>query len=245
MRAGHNLDVYEVVETIEKMYNNLKADIELNTPDSYTSVTNQRRVGDNKDEKIGGIDMSKLESLASRLKGFDNGKLDSLTSVITKRAEGATKTIHQHEKEIEEEVQHLKEDVVRDVQGHKARLDREAKEREAQVRAAIHEGKQVAKNGIEEQREKLDHSVEEQHVRALEMVGGTARAAQEGIDSTTSHATGSISNLVREISDIHQTAVTSGRTAAAQQIRSLAQRLGGHDDKREERRPEAGKSEKG
>ncbi|KAI0447352.1 hypothetical protein F4803DRAFT_499271 [Xylaria telfairii] len=240
MRPGHNLDVYEVVETIEKMYNNLKADIELNTPDSYTSVTNQRRVGDNKDEKIGGIDMSKLESLASRLKGFDNSKLESLTSGITKRAEGVTKTIHQHEKEIEEEVQHLKEEVVRDVQGHKARLDREAKEREAQVRAAIHEGKQVAKNGVEEHTEKLDHSVKEQHVRALEMIGDTGQAAQEGINSTTSHATGSISNLVREISDIHQTAVTSGRTAAAQQIRSLAQRLAGHDDKR----PEAGKSEK-
>ncbi|KAI8954787.1 hypothetical protein F4801DRAFT_531600 [Xylaria longipes] len=236
MRPGHNLDVYEVVETIERMYNNLKADIELNTPDSYTSVTNQLRVGGNKDEKIGGIDMSKLESLASKLKGFDNSKLDSLTS-------GITKTIHQHEKEIGDEVQHLKEDVVRDVQSHKARLDREAREREAQVRAAITEGKQVAKDGVEEQRAKLGHTVEKQHARALETIGDTGRAAQDGIDSTTSRATGSISNLVREISELHQTLITGGQTAAVQQIRSLAQRLGGHDDKREERVPEDGKSE--
>ncbi|KAI0450632.1 hypothetical protein F5B21DRAFT_528837 [Xylaria acuta] len=240
MRPGHNLDVYEVVETIEKI---------------YTSVTNQRRVGDNKDEKIGGIDVSKLESLASKLKGFDNGKLDSLTSGITKRAEGVTKTIHQHEKEIDDEVQHLKEDIVQDVQSHKARLDREAKEREAHARAAITEGKQAVKNGVDDQRAKLDHTVGEhkkklddaageQHRRALETIGDTGRAAQEGIDSTTSRATGSISNLVREISEIHRTAATGGRTAAAQQIRSLAQRLGGHDDQHEERRPEAGKSEK-
>ncbi|KAI1756622.1 hypothetical protein F4782DRAFT_274164 [Xylaria castorea] len=255
MRSGHNLDVYEVVETIEKMYNNLKADIELNTPDSYTSVTHQLRVGDHKNEKIGGLDVSKLESLASKLKGFDHGKLDSLTSGLTRRAEGITKTIHQHEKEIEDEVQHLKEDIVQDVESHKARLDREAKEREARARAAITEGKQAVKNGVDEQRARLDQTIEEHkkklddaasehHARALEMIGNTGRAAQEGIESTTSQATGSIPSLVREISEIHRTAMTGGRTAAAQQIRSLAQRLGGHDDKHEERRPEAGSSEK-
>ncbi|TRX97784.1 hypothetical protein FHL15_001539 [Xylaria flabelliformis] len=255
MRSGHNLDVYEVVETIEKMYNNLKADIELNTPDSYTSVTNLRQVGDNKNEKIGGIDMSKLESLATKLKGFDDGKLESLTSGITKRAEGVTKTIHQAEKGIHDEVQHLKEDIVQDVQSHKARLDREAKEREARARAAITEGKQAVKNGVDEQRMRLDQTAEEhkkklddaaseQHARALETISSTGRAAQEGIESTTSYATGSISNLVREISDIHQTAITGGRKAAAQQIRNLAQRLGVHDDKHEEPKPEAGRSEK-
>ncbi|KAI3320000.1 hypothetical protein HD806DRAFT_507381 [Xylariaceae sp. AK1471] len=253
MRPGHNLNVYDVVETIEKMYNNLKADIELNTPDSYTSLTNQRRVGDQKDTKVGGIDMSKLESLASKLKGFENGKLDSLTSGITEKAEGVTQSIHQHEKQIEDEIQHFKGDVVRDVQGHKARLDREAREREAQARAAINEGKQAARTGVEEQRANLDHTVEEhkaqldhaaseQRDRALETISDTGRAAQEGVESTMSHAAGSISNLVREITEIHRTAVGGGRAAAAQQIRMLAQRLGGHDDKHEELKDEARKS---
>ncbi|KAJ2975504.1 hypothetical protein NUW58_g8333 [Xylaria curta] len=218
MRSGHSLDVYDVVDTIEKMYNNLKADIELNTPDSYTSVTNQLRGGDERDKRVGGIDVSKLESLATKLKGFENGKLDRLTEGIAKRAEGVTKSIHQHEKEIEAEVQHLKEDVVRDVQSHKAHLDRE-----------------VARNGVEEQRTKLDRAVEgqkqklddaagAQHARALETIDDTGRAAQEGIESATSHASSSISNLAREISDIHRTAISGGRAAAAQQIRNLAQR---------------------
>ncbi|KAI1356724.1 hypothetical protein F5Y01DRAFT_265604 [Xylaria sp. FL0043] len=283
MRPGHNLDVYEVIETIEKMYNNLKADIELNTPDSYTSVTNQRRVGDDKDAKIGGIDMSKLESIASKLKGFDNGKLESLTAGITKRAEGVTKTMHDQEKQIDGEIENLKRDVVRDVQSHKAQLDREAREREAQARAAINEGKQTARREVEGQVARVDDAVEgrkrqldnavgavgeqharametindtaeehkrkldsaadavgEQHARALETISDTGRAAQDGIDTTTSHATGSISNLVREISDIHRTALSDGRVAAAQQIRLLAQRLAGHED---EHKPEGSRSE--
>ncbi|TGJ81047.1 hypothetical protein E0Z10_g7729 [Xylaria hypoxylon] len=246
MRSGHSLDVYEVIETIEKMYNKLKADIELNTPDSYTSLANQQRAGDTKDDKIGGIDMSKLETLASKLKGFDNGKLDSLTAGITKKTEDVTKDIHQHEKQIGEEVEHLKEDVIRDVQSHKARLDREAKDREAQARAAILEGKQTARNGVEEHRAKLDDTVNavgEQHARALETINDTGRAAQEGIGSATSHATGSFSNLAREIREIHETAISGGRVAAAQQIRSLAHRLAGNDDNPEERKPETGKLE--
>ncbi|KAI1131702.1 hypothetical protein F5Y10DRAFT_232899 [Nemania abortiva] len=234
MRSGHNLDVYEVVETIEKMYNNLKADIELNTPDSYTSVTNQRRVGDSKDSKIGGIDMSKLETLATKLKGFENGgKLDALTSGIARKAEGVEKSIHEHSRQMEDEVENLKQGVVRDVQKHEAR-----------ARTAVSEGKQAARDGVEDQRTRLENAASEQHARALTTISDTGRAAQEGIDSTTSHVTGSISGLVREISDIHRTAVSEGRAAAAQQIRSLAQRLAHHDEKHEERKPEAEGSEK-
>ncbi|KAI0107586.1 hypothetical protein GGR51DRAFT_516129 [Nemania sp. FL0031] len=234
--GAHSLDVYEVVDTIEKMYNNLKADIELNTPDSYTSPTNQRRVGDSsKDTKIGGIDISKLETLATKLKGFENGggKLDALTSGIAKKAEDAEKRIHEHGRQMENEVEHLKEDVVRDVQNHQAR-----------ARAAITEGKQAARDGVEDRRTRLENAAGEQHARALETISDTGRAAQEGIDSTASHVTGSIGSLVREISDIHRTAVSEGRSAAAQQIRSLAQRLAHHDEKPEERRPEGGSSEK-
>ncbi|KAI0203967.1 hypothetical protein F4808DRAFT_394386 [Astrocystis sublimbata] len=253
MRSGHSLDVYEVVETIERMYNNLKADIELNTPDSYTSLTNQRRnVGDGKDEKSGGVDISKLEGLANKLGELDHKKLESLTSGISKRVENVTKNIHQHEKKIEDEVHHLKDNVMRDIRSHKTRLDREVKDREAQARSAISEGKQAAKSGVEEHLETIGRSFEEsrnriessaieQHERAMGTISDTGRAVQGGIDSSAAHANSSVSNLAREIDDIHRTAISGGRAAAAQQIHSLAQRLGEHDDKREEPRPEAGK----
>ncbi|GAP83391.1 putative c6 transcription protein [Rosellinia necatrix] len=279
MRTGHNLDVYEVIETIEKMYNNLKADIELNTPDSYTSLTNQRRAGgiDDKDSKIAGLDMSKLESLASKLKGLDGGKLESLA-----------KGMNQHEKRIGDEVEHAKQDV----QAHATRLENEARDREAQARAAIHEGKQTARDAIDghatrlgraidehkttvrdaadsqvarlsravgehmtatrdaadghvarldhavgEHGRRLDAAASEQHARALETVSATGRAAQDGIAGVAAHATGSITDLVREIGDIHRTAVSDGRGAAAQQIRNLAQRLAGHDHRHDEQHP--------
>lgn len=249
MRSGHDLDVHEVVETIEKMYNNLKADIELNTPDSYTSVTSQRRVGEEKETRIGGIDTSKLDTLAAAgLKGgVENGKLDGLVS-------GGMKSMHQREKQIRDEVERMKEDVVQDVQSHEARLDREAKERDARARAAINEGKQAARDGVEDttanlervveaHRRQLDDAVGEQRARALNTIGDTGRAAAAaGIDRTTSHAMRPISDLVDEISDIHRTAASGGRAAAARQIQRLAQRLAGHGERHEEQRHEARKS---
>lgn len=241
MRTGHNLNVYEVIETIEKMYNNLKADIELNTPDSYTSLTNQRRVGDNeKDTNVGGIDISKLESLATKLKG-----LDGLSAGLTKKADEAQKAIHEHEKQIGDEVENLKQSVVRDVQDHKARLDTEARDREARAREAISEGKravvhesrQAVRDGVEGQVARLDRAVDERTKRiddaagalALATIHDTGRAARDGIGigSATTNTAGSMSSLVREIGEIHRTAVSGGQDAAAQQIRSLAHRLEG------------------
>ncbi|KAI8632267.1 hypothetical protein F5Y19DRAFT_420312 [Xylariaceae sp. FL1651] len=241
MRPENNLNVYNVVETIEKMYNNLKQDIELNTPDSYTSLSNQRRVGDTSDSKVGGIDISKLESLASKLGGMGGG-VEGLTAGLTKKAHGVTQSLHEHEKQIENEFQNFKEDVVKDVQGHKARLDREARQQEARAREAIENQKRVARDGIEDNKAKLDSAASEQQARALQSIHETEGAAHEGIENATSHAIGSISHLVKEIADIHKTAVESGRSAATQQIRRLAERLGSHDDKNEELKHSPGKS---
>ncbi|KAI0429282.1 hypothetical protein F5Y09DRAFT_310680 [Xylaria sp. FL1042] len=236
MRAGHNLDVYDVIETIEKMYNNLKADIELNTPDSYTSVTNQRRVGDEKDAKIGGIDMSKLESIATKLKGFDNGKLESLTAGITKRAEGVTRTMHDQEKQIEDEVESLKRDVVRDVQGHKDQLDREAREREAQARAAINEGKRTARSGVEGQMARLDDAVEgrrrqfdnavgaagEQHARAIETINDTTEEHKRKLDSAADAVGEQHARALETISDTGRAAQESIDTTTSHATGSIS-----------------------
>lgn len=71
------LDVHQVVSTIEKMYTHIKEEIEVNTPDGYTSVTNSRRFEQDNVGKIGGFDMSKLEGIASKLTGLD-GTIKSL-----------------------------------------------------------------------------------------------------------------------------------------------------------------------
>ena len=56
---------------IEKMYKHVKEEIEINTPDGYTSVTNSRRMEQANDGKVGGFDTSKLEGIANKLMGLD------------------------------------------------------------------------------------------------------------------------------------------------------------------------------
>ncbi|KAI1828703.1 hypothetical protein F4861DRAFT_14930 [Xylaria intraflava] len=208
MRPGNDLDVYEVVGVIEQMYNNLKADIEINTPDSYTSVTSKRRTGDDKDHKI--------EVPALKPKSLDTGKSESFIE------------------KIEDEVEHFRGGVGREVQRRKARLSREVDEHEAQVRAAITGGKRAVEDGVEDHIEALDNAAKEQHDRMLTATTEAGRVAQEGISNTVSHATGSVLNLVRELSEIHRVATTSGRTSAIQQMRNLASRLEAHGDKHKE-----------
>ncbi|KAI0164763.1 hypothetical protein GGR57DRAFT_497639 [Xylariaceae sp. FL1272] len=274
MRPGHGLNVYEAVDTIEKMYNNLKQDIELNTPDSYTSVTNARRVGQKEDAKIGGIDITKLEKdqLSSEVKGM-NGKLGGLVSGILHKAEAVTQGIHDHEKQISEDVSKLKDSVTQDVKEKRAQFDRETSERKAQALATLESGKQAARDQVEsqtaaisnaaseqrartvraiddidnaanEQRARavqavddVSHAAKKQQAQALQAVDNIEKTAEEGIEATASHATSSMSSLIREISDIHRTALSGGRAAAATQIRELARRIAeGHHDEHEGRK---------
>ncbi|KAI2635504.1 hypothetical protein GGS21DRAFT_516208 [Xylaria nigripes] len=194
MRPGHELDVYEVVETVERMYNNLKADIELNTPDSYTSVTNQRRVGDERDSRIGGIDVLQIESLANKLKSLEDGKPERLASGLKEKAHGF---VHQHGKQVKDEIEqfednieHFKGDVVRNVQSHGAHLKREVREQGEEIHSTVNEGKQVAKDRTRE----LGTAAREYREHMIESAGDTRREVLEGIDSTINQASGSASH---------------------------------------------------
>ncbi|KAI0594113.1 hypothetical protein F4775DRAFT_461178 [Biscogniauxia sp. FL1348] len=148
MRAGCPLDVYEVVDMIEKMYNNTKQDIEMNTPDSYTSVTNVRMMGHEKDPRVGGIDVSKLESLVTKLSIGE--KAEGLAAGLEKRTHGIVQGIHDREKDLENEIHDLGKKAEREVEDHKARLEHEAREREAQAREAINKGGRIVQDGKEQ-----------------------------------------------------------------------------------------------
>ncbi len=140
-REGCTLDVYEAVETIERMYLNTKQDIEMNTPDSYISIVNQRQLAQGLEAKPGDIDMSKIEGMANRIKGLD-ATVEKLASTIHKRTQDVADNIHEHEKEIEKEVRGLEKAVARDIEDHKSRLEHEARERQKQVARAAEAGKQ-------------------------------------------------------------------------------------------------------
>ncbi len=63
LHEGCTLDATEVVETIRRMYNNTKRDLEINTPDSYNSVAKAAGEADT----IGGIHMPKSEDVEKKL----------------------------------------------------------------------------------------------------------------------------------------------------------------------------------
>ncbi|KAI0008549.1 hypothetical protein F4779DRAFT_438212 [Xylariaceae sp. FL0662B] len=138
-RAGCTLDVFEVVRTVDKMYNDTKQEIEMNTPDSYTTITNAKRFAQDGETKIGGIDVSKIEGLASKLKGLD-GVVERLASGIEKKTEGVGHTILEHGRQVREGVRGFEEAVIRDIAGHKEQLGRETRERGAQATRAVDEG---------------------------------------------------------------------------------------------------------
>ncbi|KAK6863749.1 hypothetical protein PG995_000277 [Apiospora arundinis] len=115
-REGCTLDVHEVVGAVEKMYTHVKEEIEVNTPDGYTSVTGNSR----------------------RLERDNLGK--SLKERVEGRAHGVTENIHEHEKQIEEEIRGFEKAMVKDVEDHKDRAEREVRERQAQVVQVVDEG---------------------------------------------------------------------------------------------------------
>jgi hypothetical protein len=128
-REPCSLDIYKVVATIDQMYTSAKEDIQMNTPDSYTSVSNSRHL---RDGKIGGIDISKLEGLASKIPGRE-GMVHSVMSGVEKKAHGVLSSVHDHEKQMEQGVGGFVKSVLRDVEDHKTRLEHEAREREGQL----------------------------------------------------------------------------------------------------------------
>ncbi|KAK8021675.1 hypothetical protein PG990_006813 [Apiospora arundinis] len=139
-REGCTLDVHEVVGAVEKMYTHVKEEIEVNTPDGYTSVTgNSRRLERDNLGKVGGFDPAKLEGIASKLTGLD-GTIKSLKERVEGRAHGVTENIHEHEKQIEEEIRGFEKAMVKDVEDHKDRAEREVRERQAQVVQVVDEG---------------------------------------------------------------------------------------------------------
>ncbi|OTB07516.1 hypothetical protein M426DRAFT_317825 [Hypoxylon sp. CI-4A] len=116
-RTGCTLDVYEVVATIDRMYSNTKQDIEMNTPDNYTSVTGNMLLRD-------GIE----------------GTVGRMATGLENRAHNVSQRIQEHGRGIQEHVHGMGKAVIGEVEDHATSLDREAREHSAQVVRAVDEG---------------------------------------------------------------------------------------------------------
>ncbi|KAK6948191.1 hypothetical protein Daesc_009955 [Daldinia eschscholtzii] len=161
-RTGCTLDVYEVVATIDRMYNNTKQEIEMNTPDGYTSVTRNIRGFGDSNEKVGGLDVSKMEDLASRFNRGVNG-------TVHKMATGLERTARDVTSHIQEQARHMQEAAAKEVEDHAAYISREAEERHAQAVRAVDERQRV----VESQADRIGQVVT-QAARDIDEVQRTA-----------------------------------------------------------------------
>ncbi|TPX17933.1 uncharacterized protein E0L32_011996 [Thyridium curvatum] len=133
-RRGCGLDVHETVALIEAMYANTKRDIEMNTPDSFNSVSNIQvnsptriGLGVEPPHKIAGVDVSKIEGIMGKLKSLD-GTIGNIKSRIEKKGHDVNEAAHQlqdDEKRAEEELQRLGKSIEAGIEEHKPRLVRE------------------------------------------------------------------------------------------------------------------------
>ncbi|RYP58314.1 hypothetical protein DL769_009007 [Monosporascus sp. CRB-8-3] len=227
-REGCTLDVYEVVETIEKMYRNTKQDIEMNTPDSYASVVNQGRLAQGPDSRIGGIEVSKLEGIASKLKGLD-GTINNLAASVHKKAHDVTDDVREHEKEAEKEVRGVGKAVARDVEDHKARLEHEVRERQAQASKAAAAGRQELGSAKDSAARTGEAIADEATETGAVLARGSMRTGEE----IARDIIGARDEMAREATSSSERAAEDARAAAARELRKAADVL---DDGMRERR---------
>ncbi|RYP54798.1 hypothetical protein DL768_000526 [Monosporascus sp. mg162] len=227
-REGCTLDVYEVVKTIEKMYSNTKQDIEMNTPDSYTSIANQKQLAQGLDSRIGGIEVSKLEGIASKLKGLD-GTIDKLTGGVHKKAHDVTDDVHEREKEIEKEVRGAGKAVARDVEDHKARLGHEARQRQARLEQEARERQaqvsEAAAAGRQELGRAKDSAARTGHAIVDEATEAGAALARESMrtgDEVAREISRTRDEIAREATSSSERAAEDARAAAARELRKAA-----------------------
>ncbi|KAH7033075.1 uncharacterized protein B0I36DRAFT_320723 [Microdochium trichocladiopsis] len=199
-RQGCTLDVYHVAETIEKMYAHIEQEIEANTPDSYTSVTrSSQQLGINNADKIGGMDVSKLEGFASKLSGLDS-TIAKITAGLKDKTQGLTQGLHEREKEVEAEVRRVEESVEKHVQEHKDKLAREA---------------QLRRNEVESVRETASAAVADRFADVTRSAG-----AQVSQIENLAHG---LADRAKQV----ETVASHGRVAGAQLADDLARAVAG------------------
>ncbi|KAI2613928.1 uncharacterized protein GGS25DRAFT_516786 [Hypoxylon fragiforme] len=168
-RAGCTLDVYEVVATVDRMYNTTKREIEMNTPDSYTSVTgNMRSFMNGSHEKIAAVHAATLEE---QLKGLESKALD------------VRNRIHEHGKGIGEDVRDFEKTVVKEAEERKAAIEREARERKAELARTVEEGHREVMN----QTDQVIRDVGETHRTAVGDMRAAASAQVRRVADSLSH----------------------------------------------------------
>lgn len=143
---GCILDVHEVVETVRKMYDSTKREIEINTPDSYNSMTNMRH-GDKGSGS--GVDapavQEKLKSLDSTVQ-----KLKESVEKTEAGVKGAAYTIHEEGKHVMDDMKKLGHSLHEE----KERMERSLRDEKEGLERSFNEGKEKLGRSLLDEKDK-------------------------------------------------------------------------------------------
>lgn len=175
-RLNCNLDVYEVVETVERMYENTKEEVELSSQDSFGGGRQQDK------SKVGGIDVSKLEGIAQKLSGLEGKVKGAVDSAEKKKSELAHSFSH-HEKELESDLRSYGKSAASEVDDQRARVEREISQRRlAAEREATDRLAQVEREASQ-RRAQVEREISQRQAQAEQEIKETGRAIEGGVAS--------------------------------------------------------------
>ncbi|XDG06780.1 hypothetical protein ABKA04_006395 [Annulohypoxylon sp. FPYF3050] len=179
-RTGCTLDVYEVVAAVDRMYNHTKQEIEMNTPDSYTSVTSGIRFRNDSRERVGGVDITKLEGLASRL-----------GAGLEEKAHHMRDRIHEHGRGVQEDIRGVGETAKGQLDDTTEKVDQVARERREQAARVVDQGQREvleSKGRIEEKGRQAVRDASETHRTAIgEMRSAASAQMHRAVDKLGHH----------------------------------------------------------
>jgi hypothetical protein len=193
LEGGCGLDVGAVVDEVREMYERTKKDIELNTPDSYTSVS--RSAADPNVMRVEGVDVAKAQAIAGKLRGLDDTvrKLKGHVGDVPRNGEDVVEKL----RGLEGAAQKLKGDVSQDVEAElRSRGDALEKEVAIRVDKVVDDGRDAAYGAIQDEEKRamaglrglgkaVVREVEEHRPRPLGEVSITLAHHEQGGESET------------------------------------------------------------
>ncbi|KAK9770026.1 hypothetical protein SCAR479_13285 [Seiridium cardinale] len=125
-REDCELNVYEVVDAIQLMYENVEQEVQINTPDSYTSITHAALMAQEAHGKVKGAVGSRLDGLSHKFLEH-KGVAEKLASHVEKQSHAVADDLRQSEKRIELRFKDVEASMAKEVEDYTTDIQHEAR----------------------------------------------------------------------------------------------------------------------
>ncbi|KAK9425364.1 hypothetical protein SUNI508_13100 [Seiridium unicorne] len=120
------LNVYEVVDAVQLMYENVEQEVQINTPDSYTSITHAALMAQEAHGKVKGAVGSRLDGLSHKFLEH-KGVAEKLASDAEKQSHAVAGDFRQSENRIESRFPDVKASMAKEVEDYTTGTQHEAR----------------------------------------------------------------------------------------------------------------------